>query len=922
MIIFVALLNLASVAAGPPLNDGRRSNEAEQEAGVPSTAAGATNGPTSPVPQDDGAANDAGSNSEPGSAPDLESPSTGGPSEADDDGADNSAIPRGESTSAPRLVFAPALNYPPEPLANGVSGTVLLQIDVAADGTVSAVRAVDYDRDDFAAEAVANARSFRFEPVIGPDGLPAAFQLQYRTVFEATQAAQVSVEGRVREAGPRRVLANADIVAVGPDDQRVLAATDAEGRFRFSGLPEGTWTIGVSAAGHVPEAFSVAVKLGTVRRVDAFLVRDEVRTGQSADEELIVTALAPRSEITERTLTAEDVRYLPGTGGDVVKVIQNLPGIARPPLGTGNLRIRGTAPEDSLYFLDGGRIPIVFHFSGLTTVLSSDLLSEVAFLPGSYSVRYGRALGGLVDLRTTPSLPERSNGNASVDVFQAAVFAEQRVGERDSLTVSTRRSYADAVLNPILNNGTLTVQAPRYYDGQLRWSRKLDNGWNDVLVLASDDRFRFLGQGEDETVIAGFATQFQKLRWLHTRDMGNGRTFEASLVTGPERQFFENDNTSEAFEREFRVSTRVQIGQELGLDRSLGWMVGTDPNFNRSSFLYDIARPPERTVSNNRVAPTESGDANIWQPSLYGELALRRGDWTLYPGVRTDLQLLDSTRVWSIDPRLRSLWSIGDGTVITTGAGVHSQAPTARQLGVESDGNPDLQAEKAYQFSLGVEQFIASWFTLDLTGFYHLLDDLVVGREDRFAFYSGPPPTGPFDTDPYANEGTGRTFGIELLGTISATNTSGFIAATVSRSDRVNRPGDERTLFAYDQPLVVNALVSRKLPKRWRLGARVRYGSGNPYTPVTNRVYNHDRREFIPVYGERDSARLPPFFSLDVRIDKDYVFKRWTLTTYLDIQNATYAKNVETQGYSYDYTDEEPILSNPPLPAFGLRGEW
>ena len=87
-------------------------------------------------------------------------------------------------------------------------------------------------------------------------------------------------------------------------------------------------------------------------------------------------------------------------------------------------------------------------------------------------------------------------------------------------------------------------------------------------------------------------------------------------------------------------------------------------------------------------------------------------------------------------------------------------------------------------------------------------------------------------------------------------------------------------------------------------------------------IYNHDRREFIPVYGERDSARLPPFFSLDIRVDKDYVFKKWTLTTYLDIQNATYSKNVETQGYSYDYTEEEPILSNPPLPAFGLRGEW
>jgi hypothetical protein len=574
-----------------------------------------------------------------------------------------------------------------------------------------------------------------------------------------------------------------------------------------------------------------------------------------------------------------------------------------------------------LYFIDGGQIPIVFHFSGLTTVLSSDLLEEVAYLPGSYSVQYGRALGGLVDLRTKRRLPERSNGNLSIDVFQAALFAEQRIGERDSLTLSTRRSYADAVLNPILNSGSLTVQAPRYYDAQIRWSRKLDNGWNDVMFLLSDDRFRFLG-GDDDVVLAGFATQFQKLRWLQARDLGSDLTFESSVVVGPEKQFFETDNNSEAFEKEMRVATRMQWAQKTGADRRVGWLIGTDPYFNQSSFLYDIAAPPERTVTSDRSAPAESDEFNVWQPSLFGELTLKAGNATFFPGIRGDMQLVDETSVFSLDPRVRALWAVGDNTVMKGGAGRHSQAPTPRQLSVASDGNPDLSSESSYQFSAGIEQVITPWLTMDLTGFYHHLDDLIVGREDRFSFYSGPPPTGPFDTAPYANDGTGRTFGLEFLANIKADNTAGFLSATLSRSDRVKRPDAERTLFEYDQPLVINALVSQKLPKRWRLGARIRYGSGNPYTPVNNRIYNHERREFIPVYGERDSGRLPPFFSLDLRIDKDYVFKKWTLTTYLDIQNATYAKNVETQGYSYDYSEEEPILSSPPLPAFGLRGEW
>jgi len=824
--------------------------------------------------------------------------------------------------TGPVPIFTPPPVYPPDALAAGAGGSVLLSLEIDEEGAVIAVEVLDADRQDFAAAAALNARSFRFSPATLTDGSSVAVTIQYRTVFEAEKAAPISVEGFVREAGPRIPLRGASVMALSAEGERVLTETDDAGGFKMAGLDPGPWTARVSAPGHVTDTFEFTVEPGQVASVTAFLVRDEVRTGQVADQEIVIVAVAPETEVTERRLTREEVRYLPGTGGDVVKVVQNLPGVARSPFGTGNLRIRGTAPEDSLYYLDGGRIPIVFHFAGLTTVLASDFLEEVAYLPGSYTVRYGRALGGLVDLRTERRLPERSSGYASVDVFQASLYVQQVIGNRDAVTVSARRSYADAVLNPILNKGDLTVQAPRYYDVQARWSRKLDSGWTDLLLFVSDDRFRFLGQGEDEVVLAGYATQFQKARWLTNWDLGSGRSLEVSVVMGPEKKFFENDGSSQAYEREARISTRLEYKQEETQTRDIGWLVGTDPNFNRTSFLYDIAGPPERAVSTNRWAPKEEGAENIWQPSIYGEVSARLGAFKLLPGLRADAQITDAATVVSVDPRLRTVWEVSDRTTLKAGGGLHTQAPTSRQLSPSSDGNPDLAAEKAYQYSLGVKQVINPWLDVDLTGFYHHLTDLISGREDRFFFYSGPPPVGPYDTDPYANDGTGRTFGVEFLANVKTETTNGFLSATWSHSDRVKRPGSERTLFPYDQPLVVNALVSQKLPKRWRIGARVRYGSGNPYTPVENRIFNHDRREFIPVYGERDSGRLPPFFSLDLRIDKDYVFKKWTLTTYLDLQNATYAKNVENLGYSYDYREEEPTLSSPPLPAFGLRGEW
>ena len=133
---------------------------------------------------------------------------------------------------------------------------------------------------------------------------------------------------------------------------------------------------------------------------------------------------------------------------------------------------------------------------------------------------------------------------------------------------------------------------------------------------------------------------------------------------------------------------------------------------------------------------------------------------------------------------------------------------------------------------------------------------------------------------------------------------------------------DENALFEYDQPIVLTALASHQLPRNWRVGSRFRFGSGNPYTPVTNRVQRLDDRSFRPVYGERDAERLPPFYQLDVRVDKDYIFRNWKLTAYLDLQNATNAQNVEVQGYNYDYSEEDPVTGLPLLPAFGFRGEW
>jgi TonB family protein len=630
--------------------------------------------------------------------------------------------------------------------------------------------------------------------------------------------------------------------------------------------------------------------------------------------EVLVVGDRISTELNERRFSAEEIQYLPGSSGDVVKAVQNLPGIARAPLGIGQLIVRGSDPESTLYNLDGSPIPLVFHFSGLTSVVPSQALDEVAFLPGNGSVRYGRNLGGVVDLRTTRDLPVESTRMVSVDLYQSAAFVEQRLGEHSALSVSARRSYADVVLGPILSRSPdLQVQAPRYWDGQIRLQHEGATGTWDVMVYASDDRFRFLGLSEDEEeVLAAFADQFGRLRVRHLDEAGDW-TRETTLAFGPERRFFEFGSDNEALEQTWGWSARQEWAKALEAEDRIGARIGADVLGGREDFEFYLAGFGKREID----------QAVFAAPALYGELSLRLGPVTLTPGLRADALAYDTGyATGSLDPRVAALASLGDSTQLKASLGRYSAFPGLREVSSRADGNPDLGPEHSLQASAGVEQSLPMNLRLEATVYGNRMRDLVVGREDRLEFFSGPPPVGPFDTGAYANEGVGLSYGAELLLRYDGRRALGLLTATWSHSERRDRPDEPTELFAYDQPWVVNALWSQELARGWRLGGRFRYGSGNPYTPVVNRWYDTGSRAWVPVYGERSSQRLDPFKSLDLRVDKLWELRLLDLTAFLEVQNVTNAQNVEVLAWSADYSEQEPITGFPPLPVFGLRGAW
>ncbi len=819
--------------------------------------------------------------------------------------------------------------YPPEALAAGRSAEVLLELQLSDSGEVVCVTVLEPAGDGFDASVAAAAQSWRFTPAVDEKGDAVGAVIQYRYRFQVEAAPTVSLEVTLKTAGTRERLADATVVLRGPDGTQRTARTDAEGHLQAVELTAGIWLVLASAPGYDADQAEIAVQDGKVAQLTMYLELDRPWEAARSDAELVVEGDRITPEITERDLDAADIRYLPGSGGDLVRAVQNMPGVARTSFNAGQVQVRGTQSENTGFFLGGAPLPIVFHFGGLSTVVNSDSLDEVAFLPGGYGVRYGRRLAGAVDLRTNKRMPERSRGYVSMDLFQSTVFVEEKVSDHVAVTVSGRRSYIDAILQPIINAQTSSeLRLPRYWDLQTRVLWERDDGSNlDVMILTSDDRFTLSepdadapGGTRDSLLVSRFTKLWAQYRWEH----GDGWLSEHTFSVGPERIEVVFRESEEAWENPFRYAWRSELYRAVPEGGHIGWRMGVDAQAVREKFRFNLAGFGDLLSFRG----DEEGQGMAWMPAIYLEQTQRDGIVQATPGVRVDwVRTLDADgntvyQATTVDPRMRGKVDVTDTTALLLAGGKYSQFPAAREYLSGDEGADALLPQYAMQADLGAKHSFSDALSGELHVYHWWLVDLVSGHEDRFEFQLGPPPVPPLDTGDYASEGSGRVFGSELLVRYETDRTFGWLSATVSRSTRIDRPEEPELVFDQDQPVVLNALASRQLAGRWRVGARWRYASGKPYVPVANRVLDLNSHAFFPVWDEAARSRLPAYWAFDVRVDKDFVFRKWMLTAYLDLMNATNRRNLEMVTPSADYSQEIPVYGLPIIPAFGLRGEW
>ncbi len=851
-------------------------------------------------------------------------------------------VPKGITMPRPLNYVPPT--YPPEAEKAGITGQVVLSLDIDKEGHVTKATVIEPGGHGFDEAALEAGQKLLFEPARKADGTPFAARIKYRYGFTLTPAPQSVVEKQAAEEKKTQAAFSGVVLASGVDAPiagasvaltpgSVEASTDEKGAFALKDLPPGKYTVVVKAPGYKPLTVEETLSAGEITEV-------KYRLGPSATGgalEVTVQGERPPREVTKRTIDQQEIERIPGTNGDALKSLQNLPGVARPPGGLGLLIVRGSAPNDTQTFIDGTQVPLIYHFFGLSSVVPTEVLQKIDFYPGNFGNQYGRVQGGIVDvgLRTPKS---EYHGLAQIDLIDARLMLEGPIPGLHGWTflAAGRRSYFDAWLGPVLSAaGSSVTEAPVYYDYQFMVAKKpTPSSSFRVSVFGSDDALRLLldtpSPGQPAlTGDFGLHTAFQRLQIRYQNDFKNGDRLNVVVAAGQDELDF--GLGSIFFDLDFRsLSGRAEYSKKLGHG------VVLDGGIDMYGGYYVISAqlppppvpgtPPNGPFGLTGVASTQL-QGGFFQPAAYLEAEITpNANTRIVPGVRLDY--FNVTNQYDISPRVNGRYDIKKEfprTTVKAGVGLYYQPPQPQEV-TPPFGNTGLLSNRSVQASVGMEQEFTKQLEASVEGFYKYLDHQVISTAST---------TGAGVV--YGNQSTGYVGGMEVLVKYKPDeHFFGWIAYTLSRSVRRDGPTLPEHLFQYDQPHILTVLGSYNFKNGWEFGARFRLISGNLTTPNVcdatsstcnlnraNALFNAATGTYVPIpISGPFSERLPLFHQLDLRVDRRWKFKTWTFSAYLDLQNAYNQANVEGLSYNFNYTNRQYVAGLPILPVLGMRGEF
>ncbi|AHM61680.1 TonB-dependent receptor plug [Flammeovirgaceae bacterium 311] len=733
-------------------------------------------------------------------------------------------------------------------------------------------------------------------------------------------AQQGIIRGRVLNKATNEPVPYATVVISGTTTG---ATTTEGGRFELKDLEPGLYNLEVRSLGYKTEhIYEVAVTNSRPAEV-AVAISEEAERLQEIEVVATPFSKTDESPVSLRSIGPDEIRRSAGGNRDISKVIRSLPGAATAPSFRNDIIIRGGAPSENKYYLDGVEVPNINHFQtqgssgGPVGLINVDFIKEVDFYSGAFPANRGGALSSIFEFRQREGRSDKWVFNGIVGATDFGLTAEGPVGDSASIIVSVRRSYLQ-----LLFKALELPFLPVYNDYQLKyqWQPNRKNRFT-LISLGGLDNFELnLEANETEEqryqlnnlpisdqwnyTIGGKWEYFRKNGFytvVLSRNMLNNAAVKWANNDSSQPQNLLLDYHSQEIENKLRLEDYRQLSSGLRFTWGL--------NYERAGYFADDYF--KTVVQGQPITKDFTSELSLSKWGVFGQASqdLLQGQLVLSAGFRMDATDYsgEMNKMWQqFSPRVSAAYYFLPKWSLNFNAGRYYQLPSYVVMGYRSteggrlvnqqNGLKYLQAD---HLVTGLEWAPNNFMRLTMEGFYKwyknypYLLDLGVSLANLGADF------GVVGQNPVTSGSKGRAYGLEfLLQQKLASTFYGTLAYTLVRSEFTGLNNDYKP-SAWDYRHIISLTGGKRFKRNWELGTRFLLSGGPTFTPYDyeaslNRE-NWDRSgQGITDFSRLSEGRLKPFHQLDVRIDKKYFFPRWSLNLYFDVQNL-YGYEVEFQ---------------------------
>jgi hypothetical protein len=651
---------------------------------------------------------------------------------------------------------------------------------------------------------------------------------------------------------------------------------------------------------------------------------DTVGAGTDAVEEVTVRAKRIIAAPTRTGPSTEKLLKIPGGFGDPLQAIYSLPGVVATEEGGGQPAVRGSGPDDNTFLVDFLPATYVFHDFG-HSIFNENLISEFGLQAAGFGARYGRATGAVFDVTLREPRVQPLTTTIDASLLRAGGLLEGRITDTQSFYIAARASVIDQILKasdyePDEDDDLSIEQFPQDRDFQAKYSWDIDeHNQLSISALGAWDRAAAtFGRASDDALIdpgssgkASLDTQFisQGVRWSYQDERNELQSAVGHLQQSRRDR---SGNLGEYLDLDVDEWT-VKSHYDRRLSAAHTGAIGFE--YRRSQYDYAIQQrfrsctiftpgcetdPGEMTQarSEQEIATTDAFIEDIWK--------LTRAV-TLTSGVHfARNEYLKENRT---EPRLSARWVVAPGWDVHGSWGEYHQLPNIDQI-VPVFGNPQLESPTATHYVLGLSHKPDGIWSFNADVYYKELSKLVVDVGDARL---------------YSNDARGKAYGAEVLVNRDTRGRwYGWLALSLSKTERLNGLTGRTAAFDYDAPVVANLVLNYRINSRWEAGLRWNFRSGMPYTPVIGNKPNPQYPGYyLPVYGALNSERAGPYHRLDLRFERKFERERISGSYYIDIINAYGARNGGAVAYEaiegsadFKLKEQEGL---PFFPSFGVK---